>query len=130
MNSLGCNGQSIIIGHSSGAAAAMRLVEKHKVAGLVLVAAYDSDLGDELERNSGYFSRDWDWGKIQDNAKFIVQFGGALDNLVPIQVQRRVAKKLGSQFHEIGDGDHFFTPPFPQLIDSISENMKTIEGSA
>ena len=52
-------------------AAAMRLVEDNKVLGLVLVAAYDDDLGDELERNSGYFSRPWDWARIRTNAGFI-----------------------------------------------------------
>jgi hypothetical protein len=59
------------LGPRGGAAAAMRLVEQNKVLGLVLVAAYDDDLGDELERNSGYFSRPWDWHKIRSNAGFI-----------------------------------------------------------
>jgi len=62
---------SVVIGHSSGAAAAMRFAEQYKVAGLVLVAAYDDDLGDELERNSGYFNRPWNWDQIKQNAGFI-----------------------------------------------------------
>ena len=35
----------IVIGHSSGAAAAMRLIEDTRVAGVILVAGYHSDLG-------------------------------------------------------------------------------------
>jgi len=123
LETLGCDADTVLIGHSSGAAAAMRLVEQYKVKGLVLVAAYDDDLGDDLERNSGYFSRPWDWAKIQENAGFIVQFGGSEDSLVPIEVQRRVARALESQFHEDPDGDHFFSPPFPELIQEIRSNV-------
>ncbi|KAK1798472.1 hypothetical protein P4O66_006770, partial [Electrophorus voltai] len=49
---LGCDEQTVIVGHSSGAAAAMRYAETHKVFGIVLVGAYTSDLGDENERAS------------------------------------------------------------------------------
>jgi len=81
---MGADENSIIVGHSSGAAAALRLAEKHKLAGIVLVAAYDSDLGDENERTSGYFSRPFDWSAIKDNCGFIVQFAGSADSLVRI----------------------------------------------
>jgi hypothetical protein len=183
----------------------MRLVEQNKVLGLVLVAAYDDDLGDELERNSGYFSRPWDWHKIRSNAGFIgagpsthpskrsastravwchlrepvfdvgtdvvtvgemvsfhhfaplpqhqcgsvstafkpwipsslrlyltltppgaclaAQFAGTQDSLVPIDLQRRVASALESEFFEDPHGDHFFSPPFPQLISVIDANV-------
>ncbi|XP_043368089.1 serine hydrolase RBBP9 isoform X3 [Dermochelys coriacea] len=50
---LHCDEQTIIIGHSSGAAAAMRFAETHKVYAIILVSAYVSDLGDENERESG-----------------------------------------------------------------------------
>ena len=40
---------------SSGAAAGMRYAETHQIKGLVLVSAYTSDLGDEVEKTSGYF---------------------------------------------------------------------------
>ena len=35
-----CDEKTIIVGHSSGAAAAMRYSEQYRVAGIVLVAAY------------------------------------------------------------------------------------------
>lgn len=44
-------------------------------AGIVLVSAYTSDLGDSLEAASGYFSRPWQWDKIKQNSGFIVQVG-------------------------------------------------------
>ena len=50
---LGCDESCVLVGHSSGAIAAMRVAERRKVKGIILVAAYDDDLGDEGERASG-----------------------------------------------------------------------------
>ncbi|XP_067563433.1 serine hydrolase RBBP9 isoform X4 [Pseudorca crassidens] len=50
---LHCDEETIIIGHSSGAIAAMRYAETHRVCAIVLVSAYTSDLGDDNERASG-----------------------------------------------------------------------------
>merc|ERR1712179_468552 len=55
--------ETIIIGHSSGACAAVRYAEENKVAGIILVGAYTSDLGDSTEAASGYFSDPWQWEK-------------------------------------------------------------------
>jgi len=43
-NELKIGEQDVIIGHSSGACAAIRFAEKHKVFAIVLVGAYVSDL--------------------------------------------------------------------------------------
>lgn len=52
-HSLGCDHRTIVVGHSSGAAAGMRYAEQHKLFALVLVSAYTTDLGDKLEAASG-----------------------------------------------------------------------------
>jgi hypothetical protein len=108
------------------AAAALRVAESRKLRGLVLVAAYDDDLGDELERNSGYFSRPFDWAAIAANAGFILQFAGTHDGLVPIAVQRRVAAQLGPacDLREMPRRDHFFSPPFPELVAAVTEHLQ------
>jgi len=49
-NELKCDSSTILIGHSSGAAAAMRYAENHKLKGIILVSAYWTDLGDSTER--------------------------------------------------------------------------------
>ena len=51
--------KTILIGHSSGCQALMRLIEKEKVRGLILVAACHTDLGCEKERASEYYNRPW-----------------------------------------------------------------------
>jgi predicted alpha/beta hydrolase family esterase len=46
---------TILVGHSSGAQAALRYAEQYKVKGIVLVASTFTDLGDAGERASGYY---------------------------------------------------------------------------
>ncbi|XP_073648714.1 serine hydrolase RBBP9 isoform X7 [Tursiops truncatus] len=88
---LHCDEETIIIGHSSGAIAAMRYAETHRVCAIVLVSAYTSDLGDDNERASGYFSRPWQWEKIKANCPHIVQFGSTDDPFLPWKEQQEVA---------------------------------------
>lgn len=63
-------------------------------------ALHHSDLGDELEAGSGYFSRPWNWQAIKDNAGFIVQFGSTDDPFLPWSEQQLVADGLGAELHK------------------------------
>lgn len=58
-DTLKIDNKTILIGHSSGCEAIMRLLEKDKVRGIILVAACHTDLGDENERASEYYNRPW-----------------------------------------------------------------------
>ena len=55
LKELGADERTVVIGHSSGAVAAMRLLETHRLAGAVLVSACHTDLGDANEAASGYY---------------------------------------------------------------------------
>ena len=59
---------TVLIGHSSGAICAMRLLEKHRLFGALLVSAYHTTLGLASEKVSGYFDEPWDWVSIRANA--------------------------------------------------------------
>mmetsp|Transcript_11994 Transcript_11994/g.19522 ORF Transcript_11994/g.19522 Transcript_11994/m.19522 type:complete len:195 (+) Transcript_11994:266-850(+) len=122
---LKCDEHSILVGHSSGAIAGLRFAENNKVFALVLLAAYDHHLDCELEKKSGYFDGPFDWEKIKGNCKYIVQFAGTEDCLVPIEIQRRVAKHLAPvvEYIEIKERNHFFAPPFPPLIEKCEQLM-------
>ena len=69
--------RTVIVGHSSGAEAAMRLAEQVQVLGIVLVSACHTDLGEPSEAQAGYYNRPWNWAKIKANVgKFgILQVG-------------------------------------------------------
>eukprot|EP00401_Gymnodinium_catenatum_P065023 CAMPEP_0117473714 /NCGR_PEP_ID=MMETSP0784-20121206/8911_1 /TAXON_ID=39447 /ORGANISM="" /LENGTH=359 /DNA_ID=CAMNT_0005267917 /DNA_START=50 /DNA_END=1125 /DNA_ORIENTATION=+ len=112
---------TVLIGHSSGAEAAMRYAEENHVGGIVLVSACHSDLGDPGERASGYYppsGGEWKWDAIRKNSGWIVQFHSKDDPLVPVQEGRVVAKALGSEYHELDGHSHFFEP-FEQIIDVL-----------
>lgn len=125
---LGLDENTILIGHSSGAACSLRLMEERKVFGCLLVAAYDSDLGDETERESGYFDRDFDYEKMRANSRFIVQFHSTSDHLVPVDIARRVAKSLKpTEYIETKSDGHFQRSKYPIFIDALIRNVKKLE---
>ncbi|KPP71218.1 putative hydrolase rbbp9 [Scleropages formosus] len=118
---LHCDDSTVVIGHSSGAAAAMRYAETHKLCAIVLVGAYTSDLGDSNERESGYFSRPWEWEKIRSNCQHIVQFGSTDDPFLPWSEQQLVADSLQAHLHKFTDRGHFQNSQFPELVSAVQE---------
>ena len=88
---LGANEDTVLVGHSSGACAGLRLAETDKLAGLVVVSCTPSDLDDENEAASGYYNRPWRWDSMVANVPKIVQFGSIDDPFIPIELQRSVA---------------------------------------
>lgn len=100
----------IVVGHSSGAVAAMRLAERYKVGGLILVAVYTSHLNNATEKRSGYFDRAWNWKAQKENAGFIVQFASKDDPFLPIEEQKMVknALKGACEYIELDKKSHFF----------------------
>ncbi|WIA43892.1 hypothetical protein OEZ86_010302 [Tetradesmus obliquus] len=125
-NDLECAEDTIIVGHSSGAAAAMRFCESYKVAGIVLVSAYTSDMGDSLEAASGYFSRPWQWDTIRGNAGFIAQFGSTDDPFLPWSEQQAVADGLHAELHKFDDRGHFQNTAQPELLLLLQQKLKQL----
>lgn len=121
---LGADSSTIIVGHSSGALAAMRYAESHKLLGSVLVGAAYTDLGDETEKASGYFDTPWEWGKIRDNQQWIMQFGSIDDPYIPIDEQHFVRDNLNTNYHEFNDRGHFLTNSFPELTNAILDKIQ------
>lgn len=71
------------------------------MAGIILVSAYTTDQGDELEASSGYFNRPWGWDKIRENTgDNIVQFGSTDDPFLPWSEQQEVADNLQAELHK------------------------------
>ena len=122
---LGLDENTLIIGHSSGAACALRLMEEHKTAGCILVSAYDSDLGDELERESGYFDRPFNYEQMVANTPFILQFHAVNDPLVPFSSGLRVAEGTKSEFVKSPNDGHFNEKTrYPVFIEKLVPHLK------
>ncbi len=79
----GAGPRSLIIGHSSGAEAAMRLAERTELAAIVLVSPCYTDLGYASEAISGYYNRPWQWDVIRKHVSHVGQFSSPSDHLVP-----------------------------------------------
>eukprot|EP00667_Euglena_gracilis_P028191 EG_transcript_35667 len=94
---LKCDADTVLVGHSSGAVAALRLLESGtRVLGCVLVSACYTDLGDPRETEAGYYNRPWDWEAIRRNTKWMVQFHSDNDPYIPLESEARVvARGLG-----------------------------------
>ncbi len=126
-NELKADKHSIIVGHSSGALAAMRFAENNKLLGSILIGAMHTDLGIESERLSGYFDTPWNWQAIKDNQQWIVQFASTDDPWIPISEPRFVHGKLNSQYHEFTNQGHFggdyYKKDFPELVTVIKKRL-------
>lgn len=124
-NELGCDSQTVIVGHSSGAEAAMRYAERHQVLGIVLVAACCTDLGNSNEKASGYYDRPWEWGLIKKNCQWIIQFAGSTDDpFIAMSEQQEVARSLNSMFYQFTDKGHFCDKTFPKLVKTLVTQLK------
>ncbi|MCK5018739.1 MAG: alpha/beta hydrolase [Candidatus Peribacteraceae bacterium] len=122
-NECSANENSILIGHSSGAIAAMRYAENNKILGSVLVGTYHSDIGDENERQSGYFENPWDWDVIKKNQKWIIQFSSEDDPYFSFEEPMFVYEKLNTELHKFEDRGHFFNLEFPELVEAVKQKL-------
>jgi len=128
LEKLGADENTILIGHSSGAVAAMRFAETHKLLGSVLVSTCHTDLGMESEKISGYYDNPWDWQAIKNNQSWIIQFHSTDDSLIPVEEARFVNKKLNTDYHEFTDQQHFGYPnpklEFPEIVETIKQALQ------
>lgn len=95
----------VVVGHSSGALAALRLAERARVRALVLVSATPSDLGDANERASGWYKGEWLWRNVRLNARRVVLFASDDDPFIPLRLQREVRDGLAAGGDGDGNGD-------------------------
>ena len=119
---------TVLVGHSSGAIAAMRIAEKHRIFGSVLVGAYHTHLDIEKEKQSGYFDTAWDWEKIKNNQQWTILFAAKDDPWVPVEQPRHIHLQLNCEYHEYNDQGHFggdyVKSAFPELSQAIIRNIK------
>ena len=129
LNELSVDEDTILVGHSSGAIAAMRLAEQHKILGSVLVGAYHTDLNMDTERQSGYFTKPWDWVSIKRHQQWIILFASQDDPWIAIEEPRYIHQQLDCEYHEFKNQGHFGgdydKPTFPELTQAILRNLQS-----
>jgi len=122
-NEITTDENTILIGHSSGAVASMRFAENNKILGSILVGCNYTDLGDAIEKESGYYNHPWNWQQIKNNQNWIIQFASTDDPYIPIEEPRFISQQLNSEYHEFKDKGHFCISEFPELITEIKKKF-------
>ncbi len=97
----------VIIGWSSGAVAAMRYAETHKILGSILISPCYTDLGDSSEKQSGYYDDPWKWNAIKTNQKKIALVFGDNDPFIPQSEFAYIAVHIGPDKLKIPGAGHF-----------------------
>jgi pimeloyl-ACP methyl ester carboxylesterase len=120
IESLGADERTILIGHSSGAVAAMRYAETHRLLGSILIGVCYTDLGDGGEAASGYYRDPWRWPDIRDNQEWIAIYNSTDDPHIPIAEPRFVAAQLRCSYFEFNDRGHFVdSREFPEVVEYV-----------
>lgn len=120
IESLGADEDTVLVGHSSGAQAALRFAETHKLKAVVLVSATYTDLGDAGERASGYYPQGEDnpyqFSAMRENCPVWHQFHSDDDPFIPVAEAERIRDGLGlsDTYYLLSGRSHFFEP-FPEL---------------
>ena len=127
IKSLGADENTILIGHSTGAIAAMRFAESNKILGSILVGGYYTDLDDADEKASGYFNNPWLWENIKQNQKWIIQFHSTDDPWISNEEAHMIQDRLNTELHEFDDRGHFGVDrpyeEFPELLDALLDKI-------
>ena len=114
---------TIIIGHSSGAVAALRYAETHSIVGSILVAPCYTDLGEPTETIGEWYDKLWQWQAICDNQQWIIQFASQDDPFIPIHEARHIHEKINAEYHEYLDREHFGWPTeikeLPEVVEGV-----------
>ena len=124
LESLGADEHTILIGHSSGAVAAMRYAESHRLLGSILVGVCHTDLGDSFEAASGYYRAPWQWDTIRRNQEWIAIYNSTDDPHIPIAEARFVAAQLRCSYFEFTDRGHFVdSRQFPEVVEFVRRKL-------
>lgn len=123
------SGNIILVGHSSGAQAALRYSETYPVHGCVLVSATYSDLGNAHERASGYYpaksengeeANPYQFHEMKKNCKNWFQFHSDNDPFIPLFEAERIRVGLGlTDTYKLLPGRSHYFDYSPEILDAI-----------
>lgn len=126
-NELKADKNTVLIGHSSGAVAALRYAEKNHIYGSILVGAYHTDLGYDDEKASGYFDEPWSWDAIKNNQEWVIIFASTDDPYIGIDEPRLMKAELDADYYEFTDQGHFgegnSKTEFPELLEALKKKL-------
>ncbi len=120
-------GDTILIGHSIGAAFVLRLAERtaFPFRAVFAVCPFMHELGLEMfdVLNTTFIRPEPNWNDVKAGAKHIVCIAGDDDPYVPLAMPRKIAEKAGAEMVEIPNGGHLNAEAgctkFPLLLNRL-----------
>lgn len=118
---------TVLVGHSLGAAFALRLIERsaEPFRATLLAAGFVGALGlpDYDSINATFFATPFDWSALRNRAGQIFCWAGADDPYVPVSRTKQIADLLGAPLHIVNGGGHLNAESkflrFPELQNAI-----------
>jgi len=113
---------TILVGHSLGAAFILSLLEKHKAKAAFLVAGFITPLDSDFDIYNITFYKQFDWEKIRKNCNFYI-FNSDDDPYVRLEKAAELSENLRTELNIIKSGGHInkesgYTE-FPMLLEKI-----------
>lgn len=122
------NQDTIMIGHSLGAAFILNYLErtKKKIKAAFLVAGYHKLIVNEFkELNKTFVGKRFDWEEIKHNCNKFFIFASDNDPYIPLEINKEMAKVLDAELVVIHNGGHLNKKAgfdkFPLLLDYIQK---------
>ena len=124
IDELGADERTILIGHSSGAVAAMRYAETHRLLGSVLVGVCHTDWATPSKRRAAITaSPGTGSGSATTSSGWQSTVRPTMPH-IPIAEPRFVAAQLGCSYFEFTDRGHFVdTRELPEVVQFITRKL-------
>jgi len=103
------NEETVLIGHSLGAAFILNYLEKtsKKIKAAILVAGFFKKLNIQYdELNKTFIDKNFDWNKIKNNCNKFFVFASDNDGYIPLEIGKELAQNLGAEFNIVTSGGH------------------------
>lgn len=107
LRSLNLSSYDLIIGHSSGANALMRLSETERIEDALLIAPTFTHLLDPTEKRTGWFNTPWMWSDMKANVGNWYQISSTNDPYINLRESRIIHKRLNTVYFELDRQGHF-----------------------
>ena len=121
------NSNSILIGHSVGAAFSLRVLERlaQPICATYLVAGFVGPIGnpdfDPLIKT--FIDRPFEWDRVKSGSAIFRAYSGDKDPYVARELGLEIVQKLGIELNVIADGGHLNAEAgyteFPELLEDV-----------
>ncbi|MCD4739747.1 alpha/beta hydrolase [archaeon] len=118
--------ESILVGHSLGAAFILRYLGKNPAKAAFLVAGFHDKIGDlALDFLNSSFYGPVNWENIKQNCKHIKSYSSTTDPYINLKTGKELAKNLGIEPTIVENAGHFNRDAgyetFPLLLEDIKK---------